>query len=64
MPTYLFVGRNNENDNFQWSDLLLFVSIFNCDISSELFHAVHLSERLNQAFLFFFLTKLESTVLG
>ena len=58
-------GCNNENDNLQWSDLLLFISIFNCDISSELFHGVHLSEKLNQGvFTVFFLTKLRSTVLG
>ena len=31
-------GCNNENDNLQWSDLLLLISIFNRDISSELFH--------------------------
>ena len=52
-------GCSNENDNLQWSDLLLFISIFNCDISSELSHGVHLSERLNQGVFTVFSYKIE-----
>ena len=59
MSTYLIRVVIMKMITFQWSDLLLFISIFNCDISSELFHGVHLSERLNQGVFTFFSYKIE-----
>ena len=50
---------NNENDNLSMVWFVIFISIFNCDISSELFHGVHLSERLNQGVFTFFSYKIE-----